>query len=130
VAKTDFKTVDEYINTFPQDVGETLEKIRQTIQEAVPDAEEVISYQIPAFKFYGWILYFSAYKDHYSISFPPPSTVFDIFKKELSEFEISKSAIQFPKNKPIPFELIGKIAKLRMKENLDRDKTKTKDKKK
>jgi len=81
VAKTDFKTVDEYINTFPQDVGETLEKIRQTIQEAVPDAEEVISYQIPAFKFYGWILYFSAYKDHYSISFPPPSTVFDIFKK-------------------------------------------------
>ena len=67
MAKTDFRSVDEYIGTFPQDVQATLETIRRTIQKAVPEAEEVISYQMPAFKFHGRLLYFSAFKNHYSL---------------------------------------------------------------
>lgn len=128
MAKTDFKTVDEYIRTFPEDVQETLEKIRQTIKKAVPDAEEVISYQIPAFKYHGWILYISAYKNHYSISCPPPFTIFEVFKEELSSYELSKSTVQFPKSKPIPFDLIGKIAAFRAKENIEREESKKKKK--
>ena len=126
MAKTDFKTVDEYISTFPEDVQDTLEKIRQTIKKAVPEAQEVISYQIPAFKFHGWVLYFSAYKHHYSLSCPPPFTVFDVFEKELSLYEISKSAIKFPADKPIPLTLISDMAKYRAKENLEKEKKKKK----
>lgn len=120
MAKTDFKTVDEYIGTFPEEVQADLEKIRQAVKKAVPEAEEVISYQIPAFKYHGWILYFSAYKSHYSISIPPPFTVFEVFKKELEGYVLSKSTVQFPKNKPLPLELIKDIAKFRAKENLEK----------
>jgi uncharacterized protein YdhG (YjbR/CyaY superfamily) len=117
MAKTDFKTIDEYIQTFPKNVQAILEQVRQTIQEAVPEAEETISYQIPAFKFHGWVFYFSAYKNHYSLSCPPPFTVFDAFKKELSTYEVSKSAIQFPLDKPVPVKLIHQMAQYRAKEN-------------
>src|SRR5688572_6106604 len=96
MAKTDFKSVDEYIATFPEDIQRTLRTVRQTIREAVPDAEELISYQIPAYKLQGWVAYFSGYKNHYSLSCPPPSTVFDAFKAELAPYKTSKSAIQFP----------------------------------
>lgn len=120
MAKTDFKTVDEYIGTFPEEVQADLEKIRQAVKKAVPEAEEVISYQIPAFKYHGWILYFSAYKSHYSISMPPPFTAFEVFKKELEGYVLSKSTVQFPKNKPLPLELIKDIAKFRAKENLEK----------
>lgn len=122
MAKTDFKTVDEYIATFPKDVQDGLEKIRGAIRTAVPEAEEVISYQIPAYKFHGWVLYFSAHKKHYSLSCPPPFTVFEVFKEELSAYKVSKSTIQFPKDKPLPLELIGDLARYRTKENLERDK--------
>lgn len=84
MAKTNFQTVDECVGTFPKDVQDLLETIRTTIQRAVPDAEEVIRYQIPAFKYHGWVLYFSAYKHHYSLSCPPPFTICDVFKRELS----------------------------------------------
>jgi len=80
--KTKFETPDQYISTFPKDVQAILQKIRKTIQKAVPDAEEVISYNIPAFKFHGWVFYYSAYKEHYSLSCPPPFLIFDVFKKE------------------------------------------------
>lgn len=120
MAKTDFKTVDEYLANFPEGVQEDLQKIRQTIQKAVPEAEEVISYQIPAYKFHGWTVYFSAHKHHYSLACPPPSKAFEVFKEELSLYKVSKSTIQFPKDKALPLGLIGDIATYRAKENLER----------
>ena len=128
MAKTDFKNIDEYISTFPKEVQAILEQIRQTIKEAVPEAEEAISYQIPAFKFHGWVFYFSAYKKHFSLSCPPPFTVFDAFKEELLPYEISKSTIKFPLDQPVPVKLIHQMAQYRANENLERDKTKTKKK--
>lgn len=128
MAKTDFKNVDEYISTFSKEVQAILQQIRQTIKEAVPEAEEVINYQIPAFKFHGWVFYFSAYKNHYSLSCPPPFTVFDAFKEALSPYEISKSTIKFPLDQPVPVELIHQMAQYRANENLERDKAKTKKK--
>lgn len=124
MAKTDFKTVDEYIATFEKADQVVLKKIRQTLQKAVPEAEEVISYQIPAYKYHGWIFYFSAYKNHYSLSCPPPFTVFEAFKKELANNEMSKSTIQFPKSKPFPYDLLTKMAQFRAKENLEKSKKK------
>lgn len=124
MAKTEFQSVDEYIGTFPLDLQELLQTIRRTIQEAVPEAVEVISYQIPAFKYHGWIFYFSAYKNHYSLSCPPPFTIFDAFKAELSPYEISKSAIRFPLDQPVPVALISAMAKFRAEENIARAKKK------
>jgi uncharacterized protein YdhG (YjbR/CyaY superfamily) len=121
MAKTDFKTADEYIQTFPKDIQDILEQVRQTIQKAVPEAEEVISYQIPAFKFHGWIFYYSAYKKHFSLSCPPPYTFVEAFKKELSGYNISKSTIQFPFDKGVPVNLIHKMSQYRAKENLARE---------
>lgn len=121
MAKTNFRTAEEYIGTFPMDVQRILEEVRATIRESVPEAEEVISYQIPAFKYHGWVLYISAHKDHYSLSCPPPFTVFDAFSKELSRYGLSKSTVRFPIDEPVPVELIGEIAKFRAEENLERE---------
>jgi len=119
MAKTDFRSVDEYIGTFPKDVQATLETIRRTIQRAVPEAEEVISYQMPAYKFHGRMLYFSAYKNHYSL-FGATQGVRRAFKKELSRYEGTKGTIQFPLDEPVPVKLIRDIAMYRAKENLGR----------
>ncbi|TNJ61846.1 DUF1801 domain-containing protein [Paenibacillus hemerocallicola] len=124
--KSSFQTVEEYIVTFPDDVQATLENIRQTIKETVPEAEEAISYQLPAFKYYGMLIYFSAYKDHYSLSFPPPFTIFEVFKEQLSPYEVSKTAIKFPMKDPFPFELLRDIVKFRATENLEKGKKKKK----
>lgn len=121
MAKTDFKTVDEYIATFPSDVQAILETLRKTIREAVPEAEEVINYQIPAYKYHGWIFYFSAYKNHYSLSCPPP-THFEVFQDELAGYKLSKSTIQFPMKDPVPVDLIRRMAEFRAKENVEREK--------
>jgi uncharacterized protein YdhG (YjbR/CyaY superfamily) len=72
------------------------------------------------------LIYYSAYKDHYSLSFPPPFTIFDVFKQELSPYEVSKTTIKLPKDKPIPLELVGELVKFRAKENLERQKKKKK----
>jgi uncharacterized protein YdhG (YjbR/CyaY superfamily) len=77
----------------------------------------VISYNIPAFKYHGWLMYMSAYKSHYSIAIPPTSEVFEKFKKELSEYEVSKSTVKFPFSKPVPYDLIKEMVKFRAKEN-------------
>ena len=119
MAKTDYKSIDEYIAAHDADEQKVLQKMRQTIHKAVPEAEEVISYQVPAFKYNGWIFYFGAYTNHYSISCPPPFTVFEAFKKELAPYEKSKSTIQFPKSKPFPYDLLTKMSKFRAKQNLE-----------
>ena len=120
MAKTDFRSVDEYIGTFPKDVQATLETIRRTIRKAVPEAEEVISYQMPAYKLHGRMLYFSAYKKHYSL-FGATQSVRRAFKKELVRYEGTKGTIRFPLDEPVPVKLIRDIARYRAKENLGRE---------
>ena len=109
-------TIDEYISTFPKDVQSILEKLRQTIKRAAPGAVEIISYQMPAFRLRGNLVYFAAFKDH--IGFFPTSSGIEAFKKELSSYETSKGTVRFPLNKPLPLALIGRIVKFRAKENL------------
>ena len=116
--KKQFKTIDEYIKTFPEDVRSVLEKMRQTIRKAAPEAEEVISYQMPAFKQNGMLVWFAAYKNH--IGFYPRTSGIEAFKKELSLYEGAKGSVQFPIKKPIPYDLVEKIVIFRRKENLEK----------
>jgi len=94
------------------------------IKKSAPQAEETISYQMPAFKLNGNLVYFAAFKDH--IGFFPTSSGVAAFKKELSKYATSKGTIRFPLGKPIPFDLVRKIVKFRVKENLDKTKNKRK----
>ena len=111
-------TIDEYIAGFPREVQEILEKIRKTIRAAAPDAEETISYQMPTFTLKGNLVHFAAFKKH--IGFYPTPTGIAKFKKELSVYEGAKGSVRFPLDKPIPFALISRIVKFRVKENLAR----------
>ncbi len=117
---TQYKTIDEYIKTFPEEIQVILEKIRQTIRKVAPEATEAISYQMPAFKLNGNLVWFAAFKDHIGF-YPIPSGV-EAFKKEVSPFAAGKGTLQFPLNKPIPYDLIEKIVTFRAKENLARKK--------
>jgi uncharacterized protein YdhG (YjbR/CyaY superfamily) len=110
-----FKTIDEYIQTFPKDIQGILEQIRHTIHETAPDATETISYQMPAFKLNGkTLVYFAAWKEHIGFYALPSGN--EAFKKELANYTVSKGAIQFPLDKPMPYELIKKIVEFRVKE--------------
>jgi len=112
------KTIDEYIAGFPREIQDVLQKIRTTIRKAAPDAEEKISYQMPTFALKGNLVHFAAFKKHFG--FYPTSTGIRVFKKELSAYIGGKGSVQFPFDKPVPFSLITKIAKFRVKENLAR----------
>ena len=120
MAKTDFRSVDEYIASFPNEVQAKLQTLRRTIQKAVPGSEEIISYQMPAFKFHGRLLYFSAFKNHYSL-FAATRGIRNAFKKELSRYEGGEGTIRFPLDEPVPVKLIRDIAIYRAKENLGRE---------
>ena len=116
MAKTDFKSVDEYIATQPEAVRPTLQQVRGAILRALPTAEEVISYQIPAYKVHGSaVLYFSGWKRHYSL-YPAGARLVEAFQDELARYEVSKGTIRFPLSEPVPVKLIGRIAKFRLKE--------------
>lgn len=115
---TTAKNIDEYIARFPQDVQAILEKIRRTIQEAAPDAKEVISYQMPAFHLKGNLVYFAAWKEH--IGFYPPISGDEEIKAETAVYAGEKGNLQFPLDQPIPYDLIGKIVQLRVRQNLER----------
>jgi len=115
-----FKTIDEYIATFPKNVQSILGELRQAIRESAPKAEEAISYQMPTFKLNGNLVYFAAWKNH--IGFYPTSSAIDAFKEELSDYEVTKGTVKFPINKPIPFDLVKKMVRYRVKENLDKRK--------
>ena len=116
--KTKFSTVEAYISTFPEEIQSRLKQIRQVIKANAPTAEELISYNIPAFKLHGMLIFYSAYTNHISISIPP-SKVYDVFKNELSLYKVSKSAIQLPLNQAIPLELIGEMTKFKVRENTE-----------
>jgi uncharacterized protein YdhG (YjbR/CyaY superfamily) len=118
--KTVFGSIDEYIGIFPKEVREILKELRETIKAAAPDAEERISYQMPAFWLKGNLVYFAAYRKH--IGFYPTSSGIQAFKNELSAYKGAKGSVQFPIDKPLPLELIGKIVKFRAAENMKKDK--------
>jgi len=110
-----FKNVEEYIAAFPKTTQTLLQDLRQTISQAAPRAEEVISYNMPAFKQHGVLVYFAAYEKH--IGFYPTSSPISVFKKELEGYKTSKGAIQFPIEKSIPKTLVKKIVTFRLKED-------------
>jgi uncharacterized protein YdhG (YjbR/CyaY superfamily) len=121
------KDIDEYIANYPTEVRAKLEKIRATINKAAPKAEEVISYQIPAFRFVGRpFIFFAAYKKHIAV-YPAPRTVPE-FAEELAGYEGGKGTVQFPLDQPIPYDLIRRIAKFRLAEYQERAATKAKKK--
>ena len=123
-AGTKFNNIDKYIAGFPKDTQELLEQIRVTIRNAAPEAEEVISYQMAAFRLHKILVYFAGFKNH--IGFYPGASGVEAFKKELSVYKSGKGSVQFPLDKPIPSELITWIVKFRVNENLNLSKTKKK----
>ncbi|MGE5108403.1 MAG: DUF1801 domain-containing protein [Sphingobacteriales bacterium] len=118
------KDIDDYISVQPENIRPSLEQIRQTIRKAAPGAEEVISYQMPAYKYQGILVYFAAFKNH--IGFYPTAGGIEAFKKELSGYQTSKGTIQFPNDKPIPLKLITQIVKFRVLENEEKTQAKKK----
>jgi uncharacterized protein YdhG (YjbR/CyaY superfamily) len=108
------KNIDEYLGRYPKEIQTILQKIRIAIRKAAPSAKETISYQMPAFRQGGVLVYFAAFSDH--ISFFPTSSGVRKFQKELGKYETSKGTIKFPLDKPIPYGLISKITKFRVGE--------------
>ena len=121
------KTIDEYIAAFPKEVQEILEKVRATIHKAAPNAEETINYGIPTFTLNGNLVHFAAFKKH--IGFYPTPSGIEKFKVELSGYEGAKGSVQFPLDKPIPYDLISRIVTFRVKDNLEKAAAKGKKKK-
>ena len=121
MAKTNFKSVDDYIASQPEDVQDVLQRVRSVVRKALPRAEEMISYQIPAYKLRGAaVLYFAGWKQHYSL-YPITGEIVRAFKDDLSEYKISKGTVRFPLAEPVPVKLIARIAKLRGKEVAERE---------
>lgn len=116
------ENIDEYIGAFPNDVQEILEKVRMTIQKAAPDTKEKISYSMPAFEQNGIVVYFAAYKNHIGLYALPSGH--EAFAEELSKYKSGKGSVQFPLKEKMPYDLITKIVKFRVKENLEKAKKK------
>jgi uncharacterized protein YdhG (YjbR/CyaY superfamily) len=112
------KDIDEYIAAFPKDVQVRLRRIRRTIEQAAPGAEEAIKYRMPTFILNGNLVHFAAYKNH--IGFYPAPRGIEKFKKELSAYEGAKGSVRFPLDKPVPFALISRIVKFRVQNNLEK----------
>lgn len=110
--------VDAYIASFPEQTQEVLEKLRKTIRDAAPGAEETINYGVPTFTLNGNLVHFAAYKKH--IGFYPAPSGIEQFKDELSAYKGAKGSVQFPLDKPLPYDLIREIVAFRVKENLEK----------
>ena len=110
--------IDQYINSFAAEVQIILEQIRTAIRHAAPEAEETIKYAIPTYVLHGNLVHFAGHKNH--IGFYPAPSGIEAFKTELSVYKVAKGSVQFPLNKPLPLDLITRIVKFRVKENLDR----------
>jgi uncharacterized protein YdhG (YjbR/CyaY superfamily) len=125
-SKSGFASIDEYIATFPEDIQARLETVRATIHEAVPEAKERISYQMPSFDLEGIIIHFAAWKKHIAV-YPiqdvglPPQLI-----EKLNTFERTKGAIHFPHTQPLPLELIAEMAKVRAANSLSNAEAKKK----
>ncbi len=117
------KTVDEYIQSFPPQVRAMLIKIRQTIKKAVPQAEELISYGIAGYRYHGMLIYFAGFTNHVSV-YPAPRGAAE-FKKELAAYKGGKGTVQFPRDKPVPLDLVKRMVRFRMKANEEKAAAKT-----
>lgn len=124
--KSGFASIDEYIATFSEDVQAILQELRATIKAAAPDATETISYQMPTFYLKGNLVHFAAFKKH--IGFYPAPRGIEAFKDELSGYKGAKGSVQFPIDEPLPLELITRIVKFRVEENLKKAESKSKKK--
>ena len=109
-------TIDDYIAAFPTDVQEILQKVRETIKTAAPQATEAISYGMPTFKLEGNLVHFGAFKEH--LGFYPVPSGLEQFKEELAQYKGGKGSVQFPYDRPMPYALITKIVQFRVTENL------------
>lgn len=107
--------VEAYLYQFPKEVQSLLKQLRKTIQSAAPKAEEYISYQMPAYKYYGMLVFFAGYKNH--IGFYPGKSGITAFVNEITNYKFAKGSIQFPLDKPLPIRLITRIIKYRVQEN-------------
>jgi len=116
--KADYESIDDYIKQFTPEVQEKLEALRKVIKESATDATEKISYQMPAFYLHGNLVYFAAFKHH--IGFYPTSSGIEAFKDELSVYKGSKGSVQFTIDNPLPYDLIRRIVKYRVEENIKR----------
>jgi len=117
-----YNSIDEYIALFPPEVQEKLQEVRATIHEAAPEAQEKISYQMPAFTLNGNLVYFAAFKNH--IGFYPIPSGIEAFKEELSKYPQGKGSVQFPLDQPLPLDLIRRIVLYRAEENKKKAKKK------
>ena len=115
MAASKFKTVEQYFSTLSGPGKELMLQMRETIRKAAPGAEEVISYNIPAFRFNGMLVWYAAYANH--IGLYPRGSGIEAFKKEIAGYKSSKGAVQFPIDRPLPVGLIARIVKYRVKEN-------------
>jgi uncharacterized protein YdhG (YjbR/CyaY superfamily) len=116
--------IDEYIAHFPEEVQKILQELRAVIKAAAPDAEETISYQMPTFVLKGNLVHFAAYQKHIGF-YPTPSGIL-AFQQELSVYKSAKGSVQFPIDQPLPLDLISKIVKYRVAENMSKAELKTK----
>jgi uncharacterized protein YdhG (YjbR/CyaY superfamily) len=116
------KDIDTYIALQPMERREKLEQMRTAISSVAPKAEEVISYGMPAFKYHGMLVYFAGFKKH--IGFYSMPSGHKAFEKELSIYKQGKGSVQFPIDKPLPISLIKKMVKFRVKENIEKEKSK------
>jgi uncharacterized protein YdhG (YjbR/CyaY superfamily) len=116
MAKTAFESVDDYIASQPKAVQSVLKRVRRIICKAVPEADELISYQIPTYKLDGrLVIYFAGWRQHYSL-YPSDRHLVAAFKDDLAPYLVSKGTIRFPLSEPVPVKLIERIAKFRAKE--------------
>ena len=114
------QNIDDYISLFPPEIGELLEKVRETIRQAAPGAEEAMAYGIPTFRLNGNLVHFGAANRHIGF-YPTPSAIL-AFKKDLKPYKWAKGSVQFPFDQPVPYELISGMTKFRVIENLEKAK--------
>ncbi|MCI0699336.1 DUF1801 domain-containing protein [candidate division KSB1 bacterium] len=125
--KAGFTSIDEYIGTFPEDRQKILQEVRATIQAAAPDAKEKISYQMPTFDLKGNLVHFAAFKNH--IGFYPTPSGTEAFKEEIARYQGAKGSIRLPLDEPMPLDLITRIVKMRVAENLKKAEEKSRKRK-
>jgi len=112
------QTLDEYIAQFHAEIQDILQKLRQVVRDEAPQAEETIRYRIPTFRLNGNLVHFAAFRDH--VSFFPTSSGVAAFRDELAGYETSKGTIRFPLDRPIPYDLVRRIVRFRVAENLEK----------
>ena len=117
MAKTNYQSIDEYHNAFSPEVALRLQQVRNIIHDIVPEVEETISYQIPCFKYKGYLIYYAAFPNHITLSHPFSPAFLQHFHAQLANYKLSKAALQLPIKDPLPVDFIKAIIQFRKQEN-------------